>query len=71
MTTKTNIEQPVTVDHGDLLEAIQSAEAWAGFLRRRERHPYENVKRDEAAADRIDQAIHRLREQSYTGTKGT
>ena len=57
-------KQEVIVDDGDLHEAMQAAEAWAGYLR---------VRKDKstfgadyhAAADRIDQALHRLREQTY------
>lgn len=48
------IAQQVTVDHGDLLEACQAANAWAGYLR------FERVLPE--SADRIDQAVARLRE---------
>lgn len=63
-------QQPVVVDHGDLLEAIQAAEAWAGYLRQRAVRvrnelgalpiAIEDSLRYEKAADRIDQAINRL-----------
>jgi len=63
------IEQPVTVDHGYLLEVLQSAEAWAGYLRTLARElPGAAVPqrtRYEQAADRIDQAISTIRKQSF------
>ena len=49
------MDQLVTVDHGDLLEVCQAAEAWAGYLRK-----LTPAARDyNEAADRIDQAIFR------------
>lgn len=68
--------KPVSVDPGDLSEVQQAAEAWAGFLRQRATSKrsgtYKGTTRtshfdDEAAADRIDQANHRLREATYAG----
>lgn len=49
------MDQPVTVDHGDLLEVLQAAEAWAGYSR--------SVGKADTA-DRVDKSIHALREQS-------
>lgn len=61
--------KPVTVDPGDLSEALQAATAWAGFLRndkpKMEDADEETRARYSAAADRIDAAAHRLRSQSY------
>lgn len=69
----TTTNTPVEVDPGDLAEVQQAAEAWAGYLRKRATAKREDMKgimgidpaQDEAAADRIDQANHRLREQTY------
>jgi hypothetical protein len=85
------MSQQVLVDNGDLSEAIQSAEAWAGYLRntrvrelRKEIRALpavgggltrgsldEDIVRYTTAADRIDQAVHHLREQSHTLLKPT
>ena len=51
--------QPVTIDHGDLLEICQAAEAWAKFARL--------VKNDDSTADRIDKAIHNATEAAMYG----
>jgi hypothetical protein len=59
--------QPVTVDHGDLMEVLQSAEAWAGYLR--DRGATVKGERYSLAADRIDKAIHNLRKQSLESAK--
>jgi hypothetical protein len=53
-------EQPVTIDHGDLLELLQAAAAWAGYQRRRG---------SIETADRIDKAIHQSREFSTPAIK--
>lgn len=69
MTSTTNT--PVEVDPGDLMEVQQAAEAWASYLRKRATEKAEmgimgiDPTQDEKAADRIDQANHRLREQTY------
>lgn len=59
---------PVVVDYDDLDEAMQSANAWASELRARAARTRESsstgepdVRRYEAAADRIDAAVGRLR----------
>lgn len=52
--------QMVTVDHGDLLEACQAANAWAGQLRRDE-----SARDFTKAADRIDAAVARLRRDAF------
>jgi hypothetical protein len=49
-------KQDVIVDHGDLLEVCQAAEAWAKHLRVRG-----GVVKQDEAADRIDQAISAVR----------
>lgn len=74
------MDQNVTIDHGDLSELQQAAEAWAGYLRK-VRIPetqaalgalpagVEDVTRYEAAADRIDQAISRSRRDAFDSVK--
>jgi len=61
------ISQPVTIDHGDLLEICQSAEAWASTLRNRAHGniPDKEKVRYENAADRIDQAIASARRAAF------
>jgi DNA polymerase III delta prime subunit len=67
--------QPVTVDAGDLSEAIHATQAWAAVLRTRadlvrlefndQQIPDEDKKRYMAAAERIEATAARLRKQSY------
>jgi len=67
--------QPVTVDQGDLAQVLQSAEAWAGYLRQRAaqirqgalrmRVTDAGVHRYIDAAERIEHAVHNLRMQVY------
>lgn len=64
----TDEPQPAVVDHGDLLEICQAAEAWASHLRTRE-HEGSNLNHGPEVADRIDKAIHSTRKTSY-GTGG-
>jgi hypothetical protein len=61
------ISQPVTINHGDLLEICQSAEAWASTLRNRAHGniPVEDKVRYENAADRIDKAIADARRAAF------
>lgn len=61
----TQINQDVIVDHGDLLEACQAAQAWASQLRQRER------KSAEETADRIDRAVAALHRQALRKAKIT
>jgi uncharacterized protein YcaQ len=63
----------ISVDAGDLDEACQSANAWAGYLRKKNAVPInyhspeviEIHRQNCEAADRIDAAVHRLREATY------
>lgn len=66
--------QAVSVDPGDLSEVCQSANAWASQLRNRaddcrrqgdHATAIEDAQRYTKAADRIDQAVRRLRVQSH------
>lgn len=67
--------QPAVVDHGDLLEVCQAAEAWAGRLRQgavEDREKYGALPLAEGsiedyteAADRIDKAIASARRTAY------
>jgi len=62
-------DQPVTVDHGDLLEVLQAAEAWASRLRELSSVSLPHGIRDyEKAADRIDKAIRSCRREAWEST---
>jgi hypothetical protein len=54
----------VLVDYGDLSEIQQAAEAWAGYLRKRAGFTADR-KTDNEAADRIDAANSRTRQDAY------
>lgn len=65
--------QPVTVDHGDLMEVLQAANAWAAYLRdqadairAQNATSLASAKRERYtdAANRIDIAASNLRSQS-------
>lgn len=56
-------DQLVAVDAGDLEEAMEAATRWAGHVRA-SRHTA-GGEQATSAADRIDQATHRLRASSH------
>jgi hypothetical protein len=53
--------QQVSVDYGDLSEVMHAATAWASYLRKE--------KKLDDAADRIDQAAARLRQEAFDSSR--
>ena len=75
MDTAIRESQAVAVDNGDLLEAMNAANTWASILRGA-RHRTSHARRGGdteryvEAADRIDQAVARLRDQAHKSALG-
>jgi hypothetical protein len=81
MTNTSDTTQAVTVDAGDLDEAMQSANAWASELRSRAAEVLHTEQDSpdclvranghEFAANRIDKAVARLRRDSHNTLRRT